>query len=566
MYLTDPVLPWSVTLTLTACLVLALLGSTIVQLRARRAAARAAASERLRLGASASDAGALARGQLATLTGTLGVGASRLRHPRDGAPTAIVELAASRTRFWYTPPPLDHRASAWAEGLSVRVGELDVPLAGPVELRAGSREWWPDRRFGRLGGRLLARLGEPPLVHGDWDWLEAERGVVRSVGAGEPVWVRGSVERQGDPELEASASYRHEPARLVLRPAPGAAAITVVTDLEPRTRVSLLGCLLTRAALVPALVAALLLGLATAHLARAQRECRATQCSSSGRCSLLVESDLDVKCVARHPFECEQSEECRQNGRCTLDQDQCWIGSREDCLRSAGCSGHGACSPLEGRCAAKDEQDCRHAAWCRGTDRCRAVRGLCESVFGQQADCDGGASCAVPDAARCHDMTHCELHGLCGYDPALDPRHCSATSHEACRSSRACRVNGLCAAERGRCVAAAKADCEASESCRDHGRCLLEEGRCVHPKHTDPCTRTTECAERGLCMPDGLHCIVDSDVDCRRSLGCTQSGLCQSYGGTCVAQRDADCQASDACRMQGRCQSDGESCTSLPVR
>ena len=101
-----------------------------------------------------------------------------------------------------------------------------------------------------------------------------------------------------------------------------------------------------------------------------------------------------------------------------------------------------------------------------------------------------------------------------------------------CRDTDACRYEGRCEGEPGKCTAGSDEDCRAALACKDWGTCAANEGRCVARSKED-CQASWTCKNRGRCSHGRDKCVVDQDSDCRRSDLCKYERKCQAYKGRC---------------------------------
>jgi hypothetical protein len=177
-------------------------GSLLVALlRPRRAARRAAAAARDRLGAPAAALVKPSEGMRVTLTGRVVVEEGACQRLDDGGDAAAASAAYA----------LRGREGAWITGLNVRaprlalaVGEAVVALEGPVEVTVGSREAHRGLPLGRLPRAVQDRVARG-FAQGAPHFRDHVT-VLRSVAAGDAVRVSGVLRREA-PGAEA-AGYR----------------------------------------------------------------------------------------------------------------------------------------------------------------------------------------------------------------------------------------------------------------------------------------------------------------------------------------------------------------------
>lgn len=111
------------------------------------------------------------------------------------------------------------------------------------------------------------------------------------------------------------------------------------------------------------------------------------------------------------------------------------------CHWSSACRVLGECSNAGDRCAAGRHQDCAASAVC-------AIRGACSAA---------GGRCVPAAAAMCESSENCRRLGQCQLGKALGVPACVAADDSACQAAEVCAAQGLCRAERGRCVAGGQA-------------------------------------------------------------------------------------------------------------
>lgn len=107
------------------------------------------------------------------------------------------------------------------------------------------------------------------------------------------------------------------------------------------------------------------------------------------------------------------------------------------CHWSSACRVLGECRDQGGRCVAQRDDDCAPAAVC-------AIRGACGAVAGR---------CAPKTAAMCESSENCRRLGQCQLGKVIGAPACVAADDLACQAAEVCAAQGLCRAERGRCVA-----------------------------------------------------------------------------------------------------------------
>lgn len=86
---------------------------------------------------------------------------------------------------------------------------------------------------------------------------------------------------------------------------------------------------------------------AAPELAVADDPCRRSEaCKEDGECSLR-----DEECVATSDADCRASEWCEKAGYCTLRDDGCFAVTDDDCKASGACKLLGKCTVRRGSCA-----------------------------------------------------------------------------------------------------------------------------------------------------------------------------------------------------------------------
>lgn len=68
---------------------------------------------------------------------------------------------------------------------------------------------------------------------------------------------------------------------------------------------------------------------------------------------------------------------CIEDGRCTLQGQECIVQSDSDCRWSSECAIEGLCSAVQGKCVAKTKRDCLDSVACSARGRCEAIEGRC---------------------------------------------------------------------------------------------------------------------------------------------------------------------------------------------
>jgi hypothetical protein len=145
-----------------------LAGLLVARRRAGRRALREAEGARARLGPAVASPAKRGVGVAVTLAGELEVTEGSAERFEDGAPAAAATAAFTAGRKTSKGEGWTSGAEARARGLSIRMGDAEVELAGPVEVVAGSREVRPNKRLRALSSavkrRVVAALGERNLT------------------------------------------------------------------------------------------------------------------------------------------------------------------------------------------------------------------------------------------------------------------------------------------------------------------------------------------------------------------------------------------------------------------
>jgi len=228
------------------------------------------------------------------------------------------------------------------------------------------------------------------------------------------------------------------------------------------------------------------------------------------------------------------------------------------CHFTGACATAGHCDDYLGKMCVT-----RSAASCAASYTC-IVNGECNWLEGKNA-CRGAdpADCAPESAA-------CRLYGNC---KARKPGEffCGPTK-DGCKSSAACKSDGLCAigrSEVGRqiCLPTA-AGCEAAFNCALRGDCAVQGQDCGH----DPsgCAASTNCREYGTCTSNGGICAHLSSADCASGRVCTVYGKCTLRIQSCDANDFTcapyscvprpDCAHAEICKRYGACRATNNRC------
>ncbi len=240
--------------------------------------------------------------------------------------------------------------------------------------------------------------------------------------------------------------------------------------------------------------------------------CRNSQvCKREGRCGFDPQSG---QCVSDTHANCERSEECLNDGKCTREGASCIRLSNADCLRSKACKASGHCTLVRVNnvpvCGPATDADCRRSDLCKTEGRCRFLA----------PEIEGVGSCVAGSDVDCQNSSICLQKGQCAY------------------SSKTLRCS----------------ECNRSDSCVQVGRCTLRGKLCL-PTQPDHCSQSTVCKEQGLCSLSNQKCIPLTDNDCKkpRSEACAKYGRCAKFGDVCLPLADEDCAKCDACFKLGAC-------------
>ncbi len=189
---------WKVVMALSA------LGSALLLLRwRRRLVARSAASARARLGEPLRDYGDFVDGRESVLSGRLIVLDEPTRRIDDDGPAGVITLRPryGNSKIIAITPALSP-TSRRAEKLALRIGDIDVPLLGPIDLVSGARvcRWarTPRALPRPLGGRIESIVGADGMNAP----IEAH-----SIGEGDRIRISGTL-RAVAAQPKAALGYR----------------------------------------------------------------------------------------------------------------------------------------------------------------------------------------------------------------------------------------------------------------------------------------------------------------------------------------------------------------------
>lgn len=147
---------------------------------------------------------------------------------------------------------------------------------------------------------------------------------------------------------------------------------------------------------------------------------RSEACREEGRCS--YDPRVALRCIApgraprvppSAPSVCEQSSDCARWGRCALIEGICLASRQEDCESSLDCVVQGRCTLRGHYCVATSDDDCRRSLECEIYGRCHLA-----SFGGLPSTCEIPGeryqpSCSYAGAGA----DHCALTGECLRSP-----------------------------------------------------------------------------------------------------------------------------------------------------
>jgi hypothetical protein len=277
---------------------------------------------------------------------------------------------------------------------------------------------------------------------------------------------------------------------------------------------------------------------------------RAEECRTEGKCGMrtYAAGDAITRNYVRDSSDCAQSEACTLEGRCHYAPDAskefCVALTDLDCRQSQGCKDQGLCSVNE-------RGSCRiEPTGCQRHDGC-IERGEC--VYPTAQRCDEGP-------VECDDA--CRMEGACTLQDGI----CVATSDADCEASHFCSNGGQCVLFEDRCVTRDDS-CVGSFWCENNGTCtpVRADGETGDWCYDGVGVCDTQCWARGACAFIDGHCQTDDVADCLDSVECVVAGRCSYLNGICYVGSD-DCEDSMACAAFGRCTNHAGTCvdTSLP--
>ena len=232
------------------------------------------------------------------------------------------------------------------------------------------------------------------------------------------------------------------------------------------------------------------------------------------------------------PNDCRATDECRDQGKCTVMSSRCTAASDLECRRTASCVLRGQCSARNGSCVPVTDDDCKLSEICK-------VSGLCGY--------HNGACVTTPDSCRNHENWRAECQRLGKCSPAFSG--CAALSAADCADTPSCKHDGQCTPHDGECMYGSDADCQKSWKCVSDGSCsfrqfgTLNSGETCGPSREDDCRRSKGCKEFGDC-----HLILSAESKCgpTSQADCDQSRVCSLIRAGDPNRRSEPCKYSPA--------------------
>lgn len=194
----------------------------------------------------------------------------------------------------------------------------------------------------------------------------------------------------------------------------------------------------------------------------------------SGDKAVLADGGLLATRGASVPpdYACQDTNACKDWGRCSLTDPACSAELSERCAKSEGCRTRGECELRGQWCRATRDADCAKSEGCLGSGRCALLNG----------------SCRASTDAHCARSDTCRKAGDCG----VFKDYCAPSKDEHCQSSEDCRSEGWCRrifTREPSCGIGEHVDCATSVGCKKEGRCRLGplrgQGDCVAAKLID---------------------------------------------------------------------------------
>ena len=277
-------------------------------------------------------------------------------------------------------------------------------------------------------------------------------------------------------------------------------------------------------------------------------------CEASGLCTF---DPLVQKCIAATNVDCRRSREC-EGTHCIAKNGECVdLGSTNECQTSNECYHEGRCTWSNGTCIAASRDDCAQAHFnreetlCEKYGKCTPQGGVCVST---SEDCLKSTYCK--QFAGCTPMG-----GTCGLGSTVDCRRTQGfiATHGGLQP---CAGDGLCnwSPKREKCVALTDADCKQSSECKNSGACsVTNQGTCTLGSSFG-CSQLDACKKDGQCTYKRGACVFESTADCRKTEACTNNGLCTYHLGQCVAATDSDCTVMCRKKNLGKCKAQNGQC------
>ncbi|HSY24975.1 MAG TPA: hypothetical protein VK841_22780 [Polyangiaceae bacterium] len=125
---------------------------------------------------------------------------------------------------------------------------------------------------------------------------------------------------------------------------------------------------------------------------RADGRCRyLPECYLQGRCA-KADDPKSVACVAKNSDDCQHSQECAALGRCVAHNGVC-AASEEGCAKSLACWEAGLCAlgPNGNACASTTVAQCQQSELCSKEAKCSLADSRC--LLGGSLDCETSGLC-----------------------------------------------------------------------------------------------------------------------------------------------------------------------------
>jgi hypothetical protein len=166
--------------------------------------------------------------------------------------------------------------------------------------------------------------------------------------------------------------------------------------------------------------------------ARADGRCRyQPECYLQGKCSQADDPKSNA-CVAKLTEDCQRSQECAALGRCAPQGGVC-IPSAEGCTKSLACWESGLCAlgPNAGACAATDVTQCQQSELCAKEAKCSLADWHC--ILGGSLDCVNSGLCRK--LGKCDDIRgecHPTRDEHCGQSEICQQQHLCKEVNSEC--------------------------------------------------------------------------------------------------------------------------------------